>query len=165
MQAATAVEGYRANRCHKVSELATLVRTTRHLFLVGRGSSLAAVGTGALILKKTSHFLAEGMSSAAFRHGPFEMLGDKTLVLVFSGEAKTRVLSGKLTEDIRDQGGGAELIGEDGALEFCRLADRGSLVRPVLEILPIQMLTLSLAALRGCEAGRFVRATKGTTME
>ena len=54
--------------------LANKLRRIRHLFFVGRGASLAAVGTGALIIKESDHFHAEGMSSAAFRHGPFEML-------------------------------------------------------------------------------------------
>ena len=57
----------------------------RHLFLVGQGASLAAVGTGAGIVKEADHFHGEGMSSAAFRHGPFEMLSDETFVLVFGG--------------------------------------------------------------------------------
>ena len=56
-----------------------LLNNTRHLFLVGRGASLASVATGALIIKESDHFHAEGMSSAAFRHGPFEMLEAKRL--------------------------------------------------------------------------------------
>jgi glutamine---fructose-6-phosphate transaminase (isomerizing) len=62
----------------------------RHLFLVGRGSSLAAVGTGALMVKESDHFHAEGMSSAAFRHGPFEMLSPETFVFVFSANKDSR---------------------------------------------------------------------------
>jgi glutamine---fructose-6-phosphate transaminase (isomerizing) len=165
MQAATVVEAYLASWRDKVEELVKVVPNVRHLFLLGRGNSLAAVGTGALVLKEASHFPAEGMSSAAFRHGPFEMLDPDTLVLVFGGERKTRALSRKLVEDIRARGGGAQLIGEDGALECCRLADYGSMLRPFLEILPIQMLTLGFAALRGLEAGRFVRASKITSTE
>ena len=54
--------------------LAEKLRGIRHLFLTGRGSSLSAVGTGALIIKEAARVHAEGMSSAAFRHGPIEML-------------------------------------------------------------------------------------------
>jgi hypothetical protein len=38
-------------------------------------------------------------------------------------------------------------------------------VLPIMEILPIQMTTLALAARAGFEAGRFTRATKITTEE
>jgi hypothetical protein len=38
-------------------------------------------------------------------------------------------------------------------------------VLPILEILPVQMLTLALAAQTGSEAGRFTLGSKVTTVE
>ena len=38
-------------------------------------------------------------------------------------------------------------------------------MRPLLEMLPVQMITIALAALAGREAGKFERATKVTTTE
>jgi len=80
-----------------------LLTGVRHLFLVGRGLSLAAVGTGALIVNEADHFHAEGMSSAAFRHGAFAMVDEETFVVVFAGDGKTQSLNGKLLEDVRRQ--------------------------------------------------------------
>lgn len=141
------------------------LRSIKHLFFVGRGASLAAVGTGALIVKESDHFHAEGMSSAAFRHGPFEMLGEDTFVVVFSGDEKTRELNLRLLCDIQQAGAHAELVGSDSSFgPFC-LPDLGESVRPILEILPVQMITLALAALANREAGKFERAAKITTTE
>lgn len=149
----------------QVEILATKLCHIRHLFLVGRGASLAAVGTGALTIKESDHFHAEGMSSAAFRHGPFEMLNEDTFVVVFSGDEKTRDLNQRLLSDIRQGGGLAECIGPNSSLEpFC-LQDQGDSLRPILEILPVQMITLALAALANREAGKFERAAKITTTE
>jgi glucosamine--fructose-6-phosphate aminotransferase (isomerizing) len=147
-----------------VSILAENFDGMRHLFLVGRGASLAAVGTGALIIKESAHFHAEGMSSAAFRHGPFEMLGKETFVVVFSGDVRTRELNQRLLADIRQAGGRAELLGAPASLDCFRLPDHKSIL-PILEILPIQMITLALASLAGREPGRFDRAAKITTTE
>jgi len=36
---------------------------------------------------------------------------------------------------------------------------------PILEILPVQMITLALATRNGSEAGRFALASKVTTVE
>jgi glutamine---fructose-6-phosphate transaminase (isomerizing) len=154
------------NRLKKhVAVLAAKLRRVRHLLFVGRGASLAAVGTGALIVKESDHFHAEGMSSAAFRHGPFEMLNEDTFVVVFSGDEKTRDLNQHLLSDIRQGGGRAEFIGQNSSLEpFC-LQDHGDSIRPILEILPVQMITLALAALDNREAGKFERATKITITE
>jgi glutamine---fructose-6-phosphate transaminase (isomerizing) len=160
-----AVKCYLANWKEHVRTLAGQLTRIRHLFLVGRGASLAAVGTGALIIKESAHFHAEGMSSAAFRHGPFEMLSRETFVLVFAGDPKTRELNYRLWQDIREKDGKAEIVGETGSgLDYCLPAVPLSLL-PILEILPVQMITLALAAGRGREAGRFELASKVTTVE
>jgi glucosamine--fructose-6-phosphate aminotransferase (isomerizing) len=164
-RAAPAVAAYLADWKDYVVALMQMLRPAQHLFVVGRGASLAAVGTGALIVKEADHFHAEGMSSAAFRHGPMEMSGDETFVLVLSGDPKTRELNRRLLSDIQQQGGRAELVGEDAVHDCFRLPDHGAAVRPILEILPVQMITLALAAQSGREPGKFERATKVTTTE
>ncbi|MGC2473411.1 MAG: SIS domain-containing protein, partial [Candidatus Sulfotelmatobacter sp.] len=148
-----------------VETLAHKLRSIRHLFFVGRGDSLAAVGTGALIVKESDHFHAEGMSSAAFRHGPFEMLSADTFVVVFSGDNKTRDLNHRLLTDIQQSGSHAEFIGESSSVEPFSLPVHVDSVRPILEILPVQMITIALAALARREAGKFERAAKITTTE
>jgi len=164
-QAAPAVAAYLANWKDYVGSLAELLKSTRHLFLVGRGASLATVGTGALIVKESDHFHAEGMSSAAFRHGPFEMLGSEIFVLVFAGDAKTRDLNQRLLCDIREQEGRAEMVDKDASLPCCRIAEHGPSLRQILEILPVEMITLALALQAGREPGRFELASKVTTTE
>ena len=142
-----------------------LLNGVRHLFLLGRGDSIAAALTGALIIKESDHFHAEGMSCAAFRHGPFEMIREETFSLIFAGDKKTRDLNFGLLQDIREQKGRAELIGSDASLAACNLPDGPASIQPILEILPIQMVTLALAFLAGREAGQFAFATKVTTKE
>ena len=163
--AGSTVRDYLAHCKEHVQGLAEMLVGARHLFLVGRGPSLAAVGTGALIVKESDHFHAEGMSSAAFRHGPFEMLSDETFVLVFAGEHKTRELNQRLFEDIREERGRAELIGEGAVFPACVLPSAPHSIHPILEILPVQMVTLALAAQVGREPGRFELASKVTTKE
>jgi glutamine---fructose-6-phosphate transaminase (isomerizing) len=93
------------------------------------------------------------------------MLSEETFVVVFSGDDRTRALNHRLLADIRQEGGRAELVGETAALACFRLADHTSSLRPILEILPIQMITLALAARAGREPGKFELATKVTTTE
>lgn len=164
-QAAPLVDLYLADWKNHVQNLAQLLAGIRHLFLVGRGSSLAAVGTGALIVKESDHFHAEGMSSAAFRHGPFEMLSEETFVLVFSGDNRTRELNHRLLQDICEQQGRAEFVSETSEFVPCALPHAPRCLQPILEILPVQMITLALAAQAGREPGRFELASKVTTTE
>lgn len=147
-----------------VDESTKMLDSVRDVFLVGRGQSLAAALTGALTIKESTHFHAEGMSSAAFRHGPFEMLKEGILVGVFAGDAKTRELNERLVKDVGGTAARAALFAPDGE-GVCRLPEVPEALRTVVEVLPVQMMTLALAALAGREAGKFERATKVTAVE
>jgi glucosamine--fructose-6-phosphate aminotransferase (isomerizing) len=160
-----AVDDYLRNWKAHVDEFGEMLRDVRHLFLVGRGPSLAAVGTGALTIKESDHFHAEGMSSAAFRHGPFEMLQPGIVVGIFADPPQTRSLHDGLFRDTADTPAQAIMFSPDADRPPCRLPDVPEIARPIVEILPVQMITLALAALAGREAGKFERATKVTAVE
>ena len=159
------VDDYLRNWKAHVEEFGAMLCDARHLFLVGRGPSLAAVGTGALIIKESDHFHAEGMSSAAFRHGPFEMLQAGIVVGIFAGPPRTSALHDSLFRDIAGTPAKAMLFSTDSERPACKLPVVPEMARPIVEILPVQMMTLALAALDNREAGKFDRATKVTVVE
>lgn len=164
-EAAATVERYLCEWRKHVDFFASQSEGIEKLFLVGRGPSLAAAETGGLILKESTRFAAEGMSSAAFRHGPVEAAGPGTMVLVFQGEDGAALLSDRLARDIKLAGGRALLVGEAGIGSARLAATNGSCPLTIREILPVQMLSLALAAKQGSEAGRFEHATKITSLE
>ncbi len=159
------LSGYLSSAAHHRDQLSRELEGIRHLFLVGRGLSLAAARTGALILKESTRAPAEGMSSAAFRHGPFEMVSRQGMVVVFEGEGETGGLNRALSRDISAAGGRSLVVGESASREACRLPPCHAAALPFLEFLPVQMMSLALAALGGFEPGRFERAGKVTTVE
>lgn len=163
--AAQAVHTYLEGWQEKVSALEHELRDISHLFLAGRGPSLAASGTGGLITKESAHVHAEGMSSAALRHGPLEMLGSDCFVLVFGGEDGTRALNARLYAELRASSlpaGWVDFAPESGVFN---LPPAPESLRPLLEILPVEMITLALAHLHGHVPGAFTRASKITTTE
>ena len=162
--AAGAVGRYLADWRRHVEDLARELSDVRSVFVVGRGPSLAAAGTGGLILKESTHRPAEGMSSASFRHGPMEMLGPAVFVLVYAGPERTRALNERLVADVRAAGGRAGLVAGDAERPALRLPLSEPL-GSILELLPVEMMTLALAALDGREAGRFAIAGKVTATE
>lgn len=148
-----------------VEELIALTCGVQSIFVTGRGQSLATTGTAGLILKESTRRHAEGMSCAAFRHGPMEMAGSQVLVLVFDGDPRASLLNRRLVEDVNRGGGRAFLAGVPGVSSGAfKLPATSPDLQPVAEILPVQMLSLALAARDGREAGRFERASKITTV-
>jgi glucosamine--fructose-6-phosphate aminotransferase (isomerizing) len=85
--------------------------------------------------------------------------------LIFSGDSKTVDLNRRLWRDILNASGQAGWVGPDATSGVFRLEAAPPRILPLLEILPIEMMTLALAALVGREAGRFDRAQKVTTTE
>jgi len=162
-QAERGVHEYLSQWREHIAELLPLLDGIQDVFVTGRGDSLAAAGTGGLILKESTRRHAEGMSAAAFRHGPLEMAGESVLVLIFEGDAGIAPLHHRLALDILSGGGKSALIGPRTAgRNVFRLPDVPVSVQPIVEILPVQMLSLALAARDGFEAGRFERASKVT---
>lgn len=162
---APVVEAYLIRWREHVDELTQSLSGVKHLFLVGRGPSLAAAGLGAMVQKEAAHFHAEGMSSPALRHGPFEMLSPDSFVVVFEGGENVSSFNRRLVTDILGTGARAHLCGvssSNGCFALPRINDA---LRPILELLPPQMISLSLAYLQGREPGRFERITKITTVE
>jgi glucosamine--fructose-6-phosphate aminotransferase (isomerizing) len=159
------VRTYLEDWTHHVAELAQILRGAGAVYYVGRGPCLGAAGTAGLITKESTHHPSEGLSSAAFRHGPMEMLDESVAVFVWAGEPKTRDLNESLAEDIRTAGGRALVVADDAEAAALRLPAVPSLARPIVELLPVQMATLALAALDGREAGTFRVGGKVTTTE
>jgi glucosamine--fructose-6-phosphate aminotransferase (isomerizing) len=163
--AAPAVEAYLSKWREHVDSLVDSLAGVKHLFLAGRGSSLAAVGLGAMVQKEAAHFHAEGMSSAAVRHGPFEMLGPDSFVVVFEGTDNVREMNRRLVSDVQATGAKATLCGAGAPEGPFALPCTHEALRPILELLPTQMMSLALGYLQGREPGKFERITKVTTVE
>ena len=163
--AAPAVSAYLAGWRGHVEEVRERLAGARHLFLAGRGPSLASAGTGGLIVKEAAHFPAEGMSAAAFRHGPFEMVNPGVFLLVFAGAPRTAALNERLAAEVAAAGGRAAVVSASAAEGVFRIPSVPERLLPIVEILPVQMATLGLAALAGHRAGKFRLASKVTATE
>jgi glucosamine--fructose-6-phosphate aminotransferase (isomerizing) len=148
-----------------VAEFTARLAGVQSLMLAGRGASLAAVGTGALIIKEAAHFPAEGMSSAALRHGPLNMASPALFALVYQGNGAYSTLNARLVEDIRAIGGKAALVGMGEEMGAVQLPPVIPEALPVMEILPAQMLSLACAGLTGWTAGILPHTGKVTTVE
>jgi glucosamine--fructose-6-phosphate aminotransferase (isomerizing) len=159
------VDEYLSHLQQHVEEAQDCLLPARHIILAGRGHSLASAGTGGLIIKEAARFPAEGMSAAAFRHGPLEMVSSALALFVFQGDRRSEDLSTRLVGDVAALGATAHLIGKDAVPRFLRPPATTDLLRPIMEILPVQIVTLALAAREGREAGAFSHASKITSIE
>lgn len=134
------------------------------LFTVGRGASLAAACTGALIVKEAAKTPMEAASASQFRHGPLEMADDRTCVIVLPGSAADEPLNKQLARDLSSFGANAIVLAGPNDPRGPQLpVVRSDEARPLGEILPFQALSVMLAERRGIEPGAFRQIEKVTT--
>jgi len=130
-------------------------------FILGRGASLAATRTGSLIIKEASGTPVEGMSVAAFRHGPLEMAGPDLSVLLLAGAPSEHRLNEDMRDDLTHHGARVAWIDTSSGQDGIRMPDlRGDIARPIAEFLPFEALSVVLAHRRGREPGSFTKIGK-----
>lgn len=166
LTAADGIEHFLNDWQIRVNALDELLGDFEDLILLGRGASMSAVWNGALTNKEAAKFSLEGMNAAEFRHGPLELAAPGFYAMIFAGASTTSALNRKLALDIVKHGGRAIWLDSmaDSELPTYTFPIIDS-VRPLTEILPMQMLTLVMARRKGVEPGTFRFIEKITKTE
>lgn len=154
---AAAIAAYLETWEHRVEHLVDRVGLPERLVILGRGPSLAAAQTAALIQKEAAKYMAEGMSSAQFRHGPLELADPRLVVCMLAGLPHTRRLNESLAQAIMDHGARLFWLDHQEHPHFPTLLQPSAPAAglPLVEILPFQMLSIALARQAGVEPGIF----------
>jgi glucosamine--fructose-6-phosphate aminotransferase (isomerizing) len=118
-----------------------------------RGFSSASAHEAALKLMETSYISAHGLSSADLLHGPVAMLDQSVPLLCFASAGPDADEMRELVSLAAGRGVDADVIG-DGTVAGRRLPPVlpegvAPELRPVLEILPAQLLAAEIALGRG----------------
>lgn len=165
--AADAVERLVRDPAPTVDRLVGLLASPS-ITLLGRGPGLAAAATGALTLKE-SGVPAEAMGTGQYRHGPLELGGPGSGIVILATEPETQDLDLRLAERLVGLGATVVVISPDGRAPVGAVAIAvGQLERgfaPAATIVPIQLLAWHAAGLRGRQPGEYLRASKVTTDE
>ncbi len=166
-QAADNMENYLENWQDKVKELDEKLGQVDQLFILGRGPSMAAVWNGSLISKEAAKCAFEGSNVADFRHGPLELASPRLTLLILEGAPQTTSINRDLAKEVAGYGGKIIWLSTrpDVDLPGVLLPNVDELARPLVEILPLQMLTLVMSQRNGIEPGKFRNITKVTVEE
>jgi glucosamine--fructose-6-phosphate aminotransferase (isomerizing) len=135
------------------------------IFVIGRGESMAAARTGSLIIKEASRQGIEGLTTAQFRHGPLEMASPEVAVFIYEGAGEQRNLNSQMFTDLENlKANPIWITSQKKALHPGISAPElnSDLLRPIGEIIVMQLLTLVLAFRKGDEPGKFRQISKIT---
>jgi glucosamine--fructose-6-phosphate aminotransferase (isomerizing) len=162
---ATVMKKYLESWEARVRQIGELLGYPKRLVLLGRGASLAAVYTGTLVLGEAAKYSAVPFQAGEFRHGPLELATPDLSALVFAGPPETRELNARLLKDLRGYRSAAFWVGADSQEWQIEIPEVPVIGMPLVEILPVQLLSIHLAQQIGVEPGRFFRSGKVTLEE
>jgi len=165
MQTASAMGEYLANWESHVQQIGKVIGFPKRLAILGRGSSLASTYAGTLILGEASKYMATPYQAGEFRHGPLELATPELTVLLFAGPQETRDLNQRLLKELRGYQVNAFWVGSENNEWQIEIPSVPVIGMTLMEIIPIQMLTIHFAEQIGVEPGHFFRTGKITLAE
>lgn len=147
-------------------EMQAFFAAARPLYLLYRGHSRGAAYCGRLALEEVSRTPSIAMEAAEFRQGPNEVIDERFAAVLFCGEGKQGELNHSLAADIQRGGGRVMLVGEAHAVTggetemVFPIPGFPDALRPVLEVVPVQVLAYRLAEAQGYPPGETRYITK-----
>jgi len=139
----------------RASEWKSFLENAACLYVLGRGTSLASALEAGLLFHEVSKQPASAVSAPNFRHGPVEISGPQTRVVLFANQSATRSLDLALATDLRHFGAEVRVIETPGDPVWAE----------VIETIPLQLAALWLAQWRGIPLGQFRFASQVTRAE
>jgi glucosamine--fructose-6-phosphate aminotransferase (isomerizing) len=165
LETAAAMKEFLSNWKTLKQRLVDAIGFPRRLVLLGRGPSLCSAFSGALVLSEAAKYLATPFEAAEFRHGPLETAGPDLTALIFEGEESTRDLNFGMLHELREAGAKAFCIGSTAQEWQLPIPAVPIIGLPLVEILPLQTLSVHFAESIGITPGDFFRIGKVTLKE
>lgn len=154
----------------RIRELASRAKDAKGFLFLGRGINYPVALEGALKLKEISYMHAEGYPAGEMKHGPIALVepGMWMVVVNSTDDVAEKVRSN--IEQVKARGGYVVCIGDDK--ESLRIADEGIEVpstskwlSPLLNVIPLQLLSYFVAKERGCDVDKPRNLAKSVTVE
>jgi glucosamine--fructose-6-phosphate aminotransferase (isomerizing) len=157
-----------------IEELAhEFTQETEDFIFIGRGINFPIALEGALKLKEISYIHAEAYPAGEMKHGPIALLDHKVPVVAVAmpGSVYEKVISNAQEAKARD----ARLIGVTSAMNaqeagntfdhILTVPEVEELLSPILAVIPLQLLSYHIAAIKGLDVDQPRNLAKSVTVE
>ena len=155
-----------------VRRIAQKYQHVANFLYLGRHYNFPTALEGALKLKEISYIHAEGYPAAEMKHGPIALVDQDTpsVFIIPRGGVYDKVVSN--VEEVKARGGPVIAIMHEGDERVAALADDVIIVpsvepwlQPIVNIIPLQLLSYHIANLRGCDVDKPRNLAKSVTVE
>ncbi len=154
----------------RMIEIAERHRGVKGFLFLGRGINYPIALEGALKLKEISYMHAEGYAAGEMKHGPIALVEAWMTTVVITGHGLLAEKVRSNIEQVRARGGPVIAVGADReslelADEAIEVPDCNEWLSPILNVIPLQLLSYEVARLRGCDIDKPRNLAKSVTVE
>ena len=154
----------------RVRRLARLHVEQNGFLFLGRGVNFPIALEGALKLKEISYMHAEGYAAGEMKHGPIALIDPGMTIVVINsvGHVADKVRAN--IEQVKARGGVTVSVGSDAAShevaeDSIPVPETSEWLSPLLNVIPLQLLSYYVADLRGCDIDKPRNLAKSVTVE
>ena len=155
-----------------IQAIARKYKDTPDFLFLGRGISYPIALEGALKLKEISYIHAEGYPAGEMKHGPIALIDERMPVLVLCAKGENYDKTVSNLEEAHARGGLVIAVATEGDAELEAKAEDvlflpacGRYARPILEVVPLQLLAYHMAVLKGTDVDQPRNLAKSVTVE
>jgi len=155
-----------------VEQISAACRTASSMIYLGRGLNYPIALEGALKLKEITYIHAEGYPAAEMKHGPIALIDENMFVVFIAPKDKTYEKIVSNIQEVKSRGGKVVALVTEGDKTIAKMADytieipeTDKIFTPVLNIIPLQMLSYQVAKLRECNIDQPRNLAKSVTVE
>ncbi|MEA3286116.1 MAG: glutamine--fructose-6-phosphate transaminase (isomerizing) [Candidatus Marinimicrobia bacterium] len=164
--------GWILKQADQIAEIAKLYADASNFLYLGRGVNFPVALEGALKLKEISYIHAEGYPAAEMKHGPIALIDKSMPIVAIAPQDKTydKILSN--IEEVKARHGRVIALATQGDTRIKDVVDHVlyvppalSFTAPILNVIPLQLLSYYIAVERGCNVDQPRNLAKSVTVE
>lgn len=153
------------------SKIAKTLYNKEHIFFIGRNIDYAITLEGSLKLKEISYIHAECYAAGELKHGTISLIEKNTSViaLITNNNIADKTISN--IKEVTARGADVILITKDKLEipncynQIITIPTTNNLLQPLLNIIPMQLLSYEIAKLRKCDIDKPRNLAKSVTVE
>ncbi len=153
-------------------EASETLKANKGFLYLGRGVHYPIALEGALKLKELAYMHAEGYAAGEMKHGPLALIDHKMAVVVLAPKDELYEKTLSNLEEARARGGKIISIGSHGderleelSEHYLALPDASWFTLPLLEVIPLQLLSYHVADSLGHDVDQPRNLAKSVTVE
>ncbi|HBP13525.1 MAG TPA: glutamine--fructose-6-phosphate transaminase (isomerizing) [Firmicutes bacterium] len=153
------------------TSLANMLYTKDDIYFIGRGIDYALCMEGSLKLKEISYIHSEAYAAGELKHGTISLISEGTPVIVFATSDELYLKTISNAKEVKARGAyvilvtDKEVINEGVYDELISIPKVTEELRPILTIIPLQLISYEVAKLRDNDIDKPKNLAKSVTVE